>query len=159
VARPLLVHQPLPDGARGDADLPPARREVHQQHRGSDRRQDGAHLDVGHGEPLRAASGDRGVGAPQRSDRPRSFESEVRNTSELFQGQERVLQSGTDGFTVTVTRIVELVGGGTEERTITTVYVPQTRIVERGTRPRPANPPPDEDDAEDTTADAEAEES
>jgi vancomycin resistance protein YoaR len=90
---------------------------------------------------------------------PRSFESEVRTTSELFRGQERVLQSGTDGFTVTVTRIVELVGGGTEERTITTVYVPQTRIVERGTRPRPANPPPDEEDAEDTTADAEAEES
>jgi vancomycin resistance protein YoaR len=91
--------------------------------------------------------------------RPRSFETEVRNTSELFQGQERVLQSGTDGFTVTVTRIVELVGGGTEERTISTVYVPQTRIVERGTRPRPANPPPDEDDeAEATAAEVEAEE-
>jgi vancomycin resistance protein YoaR len=89
---------------------------------------------------------------------PRSFETEVRNTSELFQGQERVLQSGTDGFTVTVTRIVELVGGGTEERTITTVYVPQTRIVERGTRPRPASPPPDEDGGEATSADAEAEE-
>jgi vancomycin resistance protein YoaR len=91
--------------------------------------------------------------------RPRTFETEVRNTSELFQGQERVLQSGTDGFTVTVTRIVELVGGGTEERTISTVYVPQTRIVERGTRPRPANPPPDEDDeAEATAAEVEAEE-
>lgn len=82
----------------------------------------------------------------RHSDRsnPRSFETEVRTTSELFQGQERVLQSGTGGFTVTVTRTVELVGGGSEERTITTVYVPQTRIVERGTRPRPAAPPPDE---------------
>ena len=91
----------------------------------------------------------------RHSDRtqPRSFDTEVRTTSELFQGQERVLQSGSAGFTVTVTRVVELVGGGTEERTITTVYVPQTRIVERGTRPRPAAAAADADDAD---ADADA---
>lgn len=90
----------------------------------------------------------------RHSDRsqPRDFETEVRNTSELFQGQQRVLQSGSTGFTVTVTRTVELVGGGTEQRTITTVYVPQTRIVERGTRPRPATSVADEDDAGDDAA-------
>jgi len=85
---------------------------------------------------------------------PRTFQTDVRTTSALFQGQERVLQRGTGGFTVTVTRTVELLGGGTEQRTITTVYVPQTRIVERGTRPRPAAPPPDDADAEADAADA-----
>lgn len=86
--------------------------------------------------------------------RPRSFQTETRTTSELFEGQERVLQSGTGGFTVSVTRTVELVGGGTEDRTITTVYLPQTRIVERGTRPRPAEPPPeDEPDADEDAED------
>jgi len=81
--------------------------------------------------------------------RPRSFQTEVRNTSELRRGQERVLQSGADGFTVTVTRAVELVGGGTETRTITTTYVPQTRIIERGTATRAAPPPPPDDDEDD----------
>ncbi len=76
--------------------------------------------------------------------RHRSFETETRDTSELERGQERVLQSGSDGFTIQVTRIVDLVGGGTEERTITTTYVPQTRIIERGTRP----PPEEEVEAE-----------
>ena len=80
---------------------------------------------------------------------PRSFQTEVRNTSELRRGQERVIQSGTDGFTVEVTRTVELVGGGTETRTITTVYVPQTRIIERGTAARAAPPPPPDDDEDD----------
>jgi vancomycin resistance protein YoaR len=69
----------------------------------------------------------------------RDFETENRTTSELFEDQERVVQSGAGGFTVQVQRTVALVGGGTDERTITTVYVPQTRIVERGTRPRPAS--------------------
>ncbi|MEX2549535.1 MAG: VanW family protein [Nitriliruptoraceae bacterium] len=73
--------------------------------------------------------------------RPRTFETENRTTSELEEGQARVLQSGSNGFTIQVTRTIDLVEGGTEERTITTTYVPQTRIVERGTRP-----PDDEDD-------------
>ena len=72
---------------------------------------------------------------------PRSFSTETRTTSELFEGQERVLQSGADGFTIQVRRIIDLVGGGTEERTINTTYVPQTRIIERGTRPRPQSDP------------------
>ena len=87
----------------------------------------------------------------------RDFETENRTTSELFEDQERVLQSGAGGFTVRVERNVALVGGGTDNRTITTVYVPQTRIVERGTRPRPASSSaePDEsaDDAEADDAD------
>ena len=82
--------------------------------------------------------------------RPRPFETEIRTTSELRRGQERVLQSGTDGFTVEVVRTVELVGGGTESRTIRTTYVPQTRIIERGTATRAApSPPPDEPDEDD----------
>ncbi len=81
---------------------------------------------------------------------PRSFSTEDRTTSELFEDQERVLQSGSDGFTIQVRRIVDLVTGGTEERTITTTYVPQTRIVERGTRPRPsANDGGDDEDGDD----------
>ncbi len=91
------------------------------------------------------------AGSASHSDRtrPRSFQTEVRNTSELRRGQERVLQSGADGFTVTVTRAVELVGGGTETRTITTTYAPQTRIIERGTATRAAPPPPPDDDEDD----------
>jgi vancomycin resistance protein YoaR len=88
---------------------------------------------------------------------PRSFQTEVRNTSELRRGQERVVQAGTDGFTVTVTRTIELVGGGTESRTITTVYVPQTRIIERGTAARAAPPPPPDDDEDDDEVDADTE--
>ena len=64
---------------------------------------------------------------------PRSFETEVRNTSELRQGQERVVQGGQGGFTVEVVRTVNRIDGSTDEQTIRTVYAPQTRIVERGT--------------------------
>jgi vancomycin resistance protein YoaR len=80
--------------------------------------------------------------------RPRTFETEIRTTSDLRRGQERVLQPGQDGFTITVERIVELVGGGTDNRTITTVYTPQTRIIERGTAGPPPEPEPDEDEEE-----------
>jgi vancomycin resistance protein YoaR len=57
---------------------------------------------------------------------------ETRTSSSLSEGQEEVVQGGTDGFTVEVTRTVELVGGGEETQEIRTVYQPQTRIVERG---------------------------
>jgi vancomycin resistance protein YoaR len=63
----------------------------------------------------------------------RSFSTDVRTTSSLGRGQENVVQAGSDGFTVEVVRDVSLSGGGTDSRTITTVYVPQTRIIERGT--------------------------
>jgi vancomycin resistance protein YoaR len=59
---------------------------------------------------------------------------ETRTTSELPAGQTRTVQQpGSGGFTVQVVRRVELVDGGTDERTITTTYVPQNGIVERGT--------------------------
>lgn len=74
---------------------------------------------------------------------PRDFTTTNRTTDELYEDQERVVQSGAGGFTVEVVRTVELVGGGTETRTIRTVYVPQTRIIETGTRPRPEEPEPE----------------
>jgi len=56
-----------------------------------------------------------------------------RNTSELPVGQVRVVQSGARGFTVSVTRTVELLTGGEQTQTIRTVYLPQDRIIEVGT--------------------------
>ncbi|MEX2328634.1 MAG: VanW family protein [Nitriliruptoraceae bacterium] len=77
---------------------------------------------------------------------PRSPSTQVRQTSDLFVGQERVLQSaGSGGFTVRVVRTIERLDGRTVTENIDTVYVPQHRIVERGTRPRP----PVEDDEPD----------
>jgi hypothetical protein len=59
---------------------------------------------------------------------------ETRTTSELPAGRTRTVQeTGSDGFKVQVVRRVELLGGGTDERTITTTYRPQNGIVERGT--------------------------
>ena len=90
----------------------------------------------------------------------RSYDTETRTTADLPQGEERVLQSGTDGFTVNVTRTVERTDGSVDERTITTVYQPQTRIIERGTGPSPAQasedpdePDPDEPDPEEADPD------
>jgi vancomycin resistance protein YoaR len=64
----------------------------------------------------------------------RSYQTETRSTSELRRGQERVVQSGTDGFSVRVTRVITRTDGSNNEETIDTVYSPQTRIIERGTR-------------------------
>lgn len=74
---------------------------------------------------------------------PTTFTTQRRQVSDLSPGQERVLQAGTGGFTVEVVRTIELLGGGTEEETIRTVYVPQTRIVEHGP---PARGGPSADD-------------
>ena len=62
----------------------------------------------------------------------------TRATNELYEGQRRVVQSGMDGFRVTIERVIS--GGGidrTEE--ITTVYAGRPEIVEYGTRPRPGD--------------------
>jgi vancomycin resistance protein YoaR len=76
-------------------------------------------------------------------------ETQVRTTSTLHRGQERTIQAaGARGFTVDVVRIVELSGGGEDRRSIRTVYLPQHRIVERGTADPPP-PPPDDDEDED----------
>jgi vancomycin resistance protein YoaR len=96
-----------------------------------------------YGQPIAEAVSAR-HGSPTNQ---RSFSTEVRNTSSLRQGQERVLQGGAGGFTVEVVRTIELIDGGTESQTIRTVYVPQTRIIERGTAsaPAPAAPDPEPD--------------
>ena len=64
---------------------------------------------------------------------PRPFPTELRPAPDLMPGQERVLQPGGDGFTIEVARERVPPGGGAPvvERT-TTVYRPQTRIVEVG---------------------------
>ncbi len=75
------------------------------------------------------------LGSPRN---PRSPSTEVRRTSDLYEGQERVIQSaGSQGFSVRVVRTIELLDGREITEDIDTVYVPQNRIVERGTRPRP----------------------
>lgn len=69
---------------------------------------------------------------------PRPPTTQVRWTDELFEGQERVVQSaGSNGFTVRVTRTVHRVDGSTTTEAFDTVYRPQHRVVERGTKPRP----------------------
>ncbi|WP_157041889.1 VanW family protein [Nitriliruptor alkaliphilus] len=64
----------------------------------------------------------------------RSPTTETRTTSDLPEGRTRTVQeTGSDGFKVQVVRRVDLIGAGTDERTITTTYLPQNGIVERGT--------------------------
>ncbi|MEX1162454.1 MAG: VanW family protein [Nitriliruptor sp.] len=59
---------------------------------------------------------------------------DTRTTDELPEGRTRTVQEeGSDGFKVQVVRRVERLDGGTDQRTITTTYVPQNGIVERGT--------------------------
>ena len=72
----------------------------------------------------------------------RGYETERREDPDLAPGQESVLQSGGEGFQVTVTRTIDLIGGDEETRTINTTYLPQTRIVEHG-------PEPDDDEDND----------
>ena len=79
----------------------------------------------------------------------RSYSTETRTTSDLPQGEERVLQSGADGFSVRVIRTVRRTNGSVDEQTINTVYQPQTRIIERGTgQPRQQDQPDEEPDDE-----------
>lgn len=69
----------------------------------------------------------------------RSPSTQVRQTSDLYQDQERVIQSaGSPGFSVRVVREIDRLDGRTVTQNIDTVYLPQHRIVERGTRPRPS---------------------
>ena len=63
----------------------------------------------------------------------RSYPTEERRTSDLPEGESRVVQSGTDGFTIDVTRSITRPDGSNDSHTITTVYQPQTRIIEHGT--------------------------
>jgi vancomycin resistance protein YoaR len=72
-----------------------------------------------------------------------------RDTDELFEDQERVVQAGAGGFTVQVTRTVDKISGSNNTQTIRTVYTPQDRIIEVGTKPRPRTDDDDEDEDED----------
>ncbi|MFA9445491.1 VanW family protein [Egicoccus sp. AB-alg6-2] len=56
----------------------------------------------------------------------------TRTTDEIACGEEREVQGQTEGFTVEVVRTVERLDGGTDQRTIRTVYSPQNQIIERG---------------------------
>jgi vancomycin resistance protein YoaR len=76
----------------------------------------------------------------------RTYSERVRGTSDLCEGQRRVVQSGGGGFTVDVHREIELMGGSTEREQIRTVYVPQTRIVDEGTRDCNGGDDDDDDD-------------
>jgi vancomycin resistance protein YoaR len=62
----------------------------------------------------------------------RDFDTEVRTASDLGPGQERVLQPGSEGFRVQVVRVIERPNGETNRQTLSTLYEPQTRIVEVG---------------------------
>lgn len=80
----------------------------------------------------------------------RGYPTQTRNASDLFEDQERVVQSGMGGFTVEVVRTVNRVDGTTDEQTIRTVYVPRAQIIERGTQRRPEpEPDPEPDPAPD----------
>ncbi|HSK22772.1 MAG TPA: VanW family protein [Egicoccus sp.] len=64
----------------------------------------------------------------------------VDDDGEVPCGEEVEVQGAAQGFTVEVVRTVELLEGGSEQRTIRTVYDPVTRILERG----PPCPPDEE---------------
>jgi vancomycin resistance protein YoaR len=68
-------------------------------------------------------------GAPTARTQPTT---QTRTSDELACGVEQEVQGEAEGFTVEVVRTVERAGGGNDTRTITTVYSPQNRIIERG---------------------------
>ncbi len=101
-----------------------------------------------YGQPI-ANSVSASHGSPTNPTEPAE---ERRDNDELCEGVEDVIQSGGGGFTVQVVRTVDLIDGGEATRTIRTVYVPQNRIIEEGTRD--CSPPDqDEDDDEDESDD------
>ena len=73
---------------------------------------------------------------------PRPFTEDRRLDRALSPGSEQVLQSGGDGFTITVTRIVQGPNGREQSEQFTTRYLPQRRIVSYN--PAPPVPAPDE---------------
>lgn len=75
---------------------------------------------------------------------PRPFTEVVRDVTDLRPGALRVVQSGGDGFTLTVSRTrtpPDDAAEGSVERW-TTVYLPQQRIIEVGALPATTPPPP-----------------
>ena len=80
----------------------------------------------------------------------RQAETQYRDDPTLPAGQTRVVQSPSPGFDVVVTRTLTFPDGRTEQEEIFTRYLPQPRIIERGTKPPPPppTPPPPADSAE-----------
>ena len=72
----------------------------------------------------------------------RAPETEYEENPSLDPGEERVIQSGRNGFDVTYRRVLDYHNGGTDEEVYTHRYVPEPRIVERNTE----EPDDDEDD-------------
>lgn len=105
-----------------------------------------------YGQPI-AESVSASHGNPTNRTEP---EEEFRDTDELCEGEEKVLQSGGGGFTVQVVRTVNLIDGGEDTRTIRTVYSPQKRIVEEGTRDCSPDDDEEEDEEEEEAEDEDA---
>ena len=112
---------------------------------------------VPHWQEVRAAHGDRRA--------PTDFGRVERPTSDLAPGARRVVQSGSGGFTISVTRTRVAIDGAadatTEDATTgdvteqrwTTVYLPQLRIVEIGVAPGAAPDPTRDPGTQDGAAD------
>lgn len=69
-------------------------------------------------------------------------EVQVRETTELPPGQERVVQDGREGFDIVVTRVLTFPDGRVEREPERTRYLPEPRIVERGVSPDAPAPAP-----------------
>jgi vancomycin resistance protein YoaR len=67
----------------------------------------------------------------------RAPQTEVRDNADLPAGTERVVQAGRQGFDITVTRILRFPDGEERREEVTTRYLAEPRIVERGTRAPP----------------------
>lgn len=71
------------------------------------------------------------TGSPHNYTNPTT---QIKENPDLPPGTERVLQSGSQGFDVVVTRRIRYRDGGTENEEYFTRYLPEPRIVERGTK-------------------------
>lgn len=77
----------------------------------------------------------------------RGFGTRTRENKALPPGASRVVQSGAQGFDVTVVRVLEQPDGTEEREEFFTRYTPIVKIVEQNSDPAP--PPPDEDPPDD----------
>jgi vancomycin resistance protein YoaR len=71
------------------------------------------------------------TGSPYNHTNPTT---QIEKNPDLAEGTERVLQSGSQGFDVVVTRRITYREGGSETEEYFTRYLPEPRIVERGTK-------------------------
>jgi vancomycin resistance protein YoaR len=73
---------------------------------------------------------DTTTGSPQNYTSPPT---EIKRNPDLPKGSQRVLQSGSQGFDIVVTRRIRYRSGGSDAEEYFTRYLPEPRIVERGT--------------------------